>query len=474
MTAAAASEPAANRGGLRRRLGRAFLVQALTISVVAALSIWAAAFTLEEVLIKQALEQEAEHYFALRDRLPDAHAPNTRNLTGYLMSARDVPAHNVVPAELAELGPGFHRLDSDTDVTVVLVADHAEERLALVFDGDQVRELSVFFGLLPLGLVIGVIYFAAYLSYRAATHAVSPVEWLAREVQELDPEKPDASAFSPERLPGQPDSEVLDLAEALARFADRTTRFAERERNFTRDASHELRSPLTVVRLAAGLLEADQGLSPNSAESVRRIHRAANDMEELTEAFLLLARESEHGLTMTQVSVNAVVAEEVERARALVGDRRVRVAMEERSQFTVQASARVLAVLLGNLLRNAVNYTDEGEVIALVSGHRVEIRDSGAGMRREDLDRVFTPFYRGEQGAATVAEADTLAGDACTPAAERKARAPGKRARGGHGVGLTIVKRLSDRFGWPLHIESEPGRGTRVVVEFPQAKAVAP
>ena len=151
--------------------------------------------------------------------------------------------------------------------------------------------------------------------------------------------------------------------------------------------------------------------------------------------------------------------------------------MEQRSQLTMQGSERVLAVLIGNLLRNAVNYTDEGEVIALVSGHSVEIRDSGAGMRREDVERIFTPFYRGQQGAqdatntADVESSTTLDGVAKPHDADaldrRRERAPNNRRRGGHGVGLTIVKRLSDRFGWPVQIDSAPGKGTRVIVEFP-------
>jgi signal transduction histidine kinase len=71
---------------------------------------------------------------------------------------------------------------------------------------------------------------------------------------------------------------------------------------------------------------------------------------------------------------------------------------------------------------------------------RIVIEDTGPGMAPEEVEKVFKPFYR--------------AG----------------RRRGGHGVGLTIVKRLSDRFGWPLRVESAPGVGTRVTVSFPEAR----
>ena len=452
------SVPASARGGRRglgRTLGRAFLLQALAIGATAVISVWAAAFTIEEVLIKQALAQEAQHFWDGRARRPGFPVPDTRNLTGYLAVGGDDDAF---PAALRGLAPGYHRLSSASDLTVAYVEQRGDRRLALVFDGEQVRELSVYFGLVPLGLVLTLLYLAAWLAYRAARRAVSPLEWLAREVHNLDPERPDPNAFAAERIPGRPDSEVVDLADALARLARRVNEFLERERLFTRDASHELRSPLTVIRLAADMLLSEQELDRPARNSVLRIKRAAHDMEELTDAFLLLARDSDQGLAMEPVWVNDVVAEEVERARLLARGRPLTVRLDEECRMQVVSSAQVLSVMVGNLLRNAVAYTDEGEVCARIGRGFVEIRDSGPGIPDEHVDKVFRPFYRA--GAAAREP---------SPAPRPAADSPGRRPRGGHGVGLTIVKRFSDRFGWPVRIDSTPGEGTRVVVEFPHA-----
>ena len=437
------------RGGLGRRLDRAFLVQVVGIGLTALVSVWAAAFTIEEVLVKQALAEEAGYFWDARARDAGFPVPDTRNLTGFFARAGDEAA---LPSDLRGLTPGYHRLSSDVDVTVAFIEERGGDRLALVFDGEQVRELSVYFGLVPLGLVLTLLYLAAWLSYRAARRAVSPVEWLAREVHRLDPEHPDASAFSPDRLPGRPDTEVVDLADALGRLTGQVNQFLERERNFTRDASHELRSPLTVVRLAADMLLSEQELERPARNSVLRIKRAVDDMEELTDAFLLLARESERGLALEPVWINDVVAEEIERARVLLRERPVTLRLVAEYRLQVLTSDKAVSVLVGNLLRNAVNYTDEGEVLVHIGRGYVEISDSGPGIPSEEVDKVFRPFYRAGETPAP--------GGGGVPA----------RPRGGHGVGLTIVKRFSDRFDWPVRIESRPGEGTRVVVEFPDAQ----
>jgi signal transduction histidine kinase len=100
--------------------------------------------------------------------------------------------------------------------------------------------------------------------------------------------------------------------------------------------------------------------------------------------------------------------------------------------------------MLGNLLRNAFSYTDAGEVTVEVGAGTVVIRDTGVGIAPDKLDAMYQPFVRGDTAR-----------------------------RGGHGVGLTIVRRLSDRFGWPVTIDSTLGIGTRVTIRFPDSRSEA-
>lgn len=422
------------RGSLARRLTRAFTLQAGLITLAALLGIYLANVMLEEVLIREALRQEARHFWAERAGDPHFSPPDTANLTGYLLNGEK---HDL-NAQLRDLAPGFHDLPSETSMSVVYVTEQDGERLLLVFDARQVGELATYFGLVPLAAVLVLLYLSMWVAYRVSHRIFSPVTWLAHKVNELDPQQADVAAFAPENLPGDANQEVRVLARAISGFAERLDAFVARERNFTRDASHELRSPLTVIRIAAEMLLSEQELEPKAKSSVMRVLRATQDMEELTDAFLLLARESDQGISQSAVCINDVIDEELERAHFLARNKSIEVQQHADCLLTVNGSDKVISVLIGNLLRNAVNYTDAGKIDVRIREGELAIEDSGIGIPQQQVEQIFQPFFRGS---------------ATQP--------------GGHGVGLTIVKRLSDRFNWPVTIDSKVGVGTRVVVKFP-------
>ncbi|HSG91080.1 MAG TPA: HAMP domain-containing sensor histidine kinase [Pseudomonadales bacterium] len=431
-------------GGLSSRFLAAFILQALLISVAAFLGVWLARFVLEDVLIEQALEQEAAWFWAQRADDPHARPPHARNIIGYVVAdavsdAGDdagTTGEGAVPSQLLAFGPGIHRLDAPAGLRSLHVSERGGERLLLLFDGAGVNLLTTYFGLVPLALVLIALYLTAWVGYRATHRVLSPITALAREIRRMDVGALDPDVLRAERFAADPNEEVAVLAGALADFTERLDAFVDRERNFTRDASHELRSPLTVIAMAVEVLRADPELGDAARGSVDRIDRAVRDMRELVEAFLLLARESETALEQERVCVNALVEEELERTR-LTQPGAVQAQFEAHGRLHVLAPRQVLASVIGNLIRNAFSYTHGGRVRISLEAGELLIEDTGVGMAPEELARAFDPFYR----AGMVG--------------------------GGHGVGLTIVRRLSDRFGWPVSIDSTPGVGTRVRIRFP-------
>ena len=427
--------------GLRARLWVAFVLQTVAIALATLLGVYAAMLVLRDVLIKRALVEETQHFWARYDRDANAALPDTYNMQGYLQRIDQKAAPSSVPVDLAALPAGYHSMHAETGDELVLVTDRAGLRLWLVFDQQQVDRLAVWFGLVPLTLVLGTVYLVSWITYRASRRAVSPVIRLAEVVRDHDPTQREWPEITAVARAADTDDEVVTLAEAIHSYAMRNEYFVERERNFTRDASHELRSPLTVIKLAAEVLEEETGISDFGGRSVARIKRAARDMEALIQAFLILAREGDVGLPNARFNVNDVAADEVERAQDLVAGKAVVVRIVHEARITLDAPCRVFAVLISNLLRNACQYTERGEVVVTVGRNFVRVDDTGQGMAAEEVAHAFDPFYRG--------------------------KAAGK---GGHGVGLTIVRRLSERFGWPVRLDSQLGVGTHATIEFAQAE----
>lgn len=380
------------------------------------------------------MQQEADYFWRRYKEDPNVPLPHTYNLVGY-MSVRS----DVIPEYLRKLDSGIHHIGDNGVDNVIHVSRSGDNTLYLVFNRTQVNKLIALYGLVPLACVLVLLYLTLWIAYRISLRALSPVTWLARKVNRLDPGRPDVSEFSPEKLPADSDYEIRTLTRAIQSFAQRLNDFVERESNFTRDASHELRTPLTVINVAADVLMMEKNLSQQSLDSLKRIKRACGNMEEVTTAFLMLAREAEIG-GKQELSVNRIVNEEVDQALFLVDDKELDIKVIEHVQLNIHASGKIVSVLLGNLIRNAVSYTAKGHVKVYIENGYVVIEDTGPGMSEQEVERLFQPYVRGRANSSN-----------------------------GYGVGLTIVKRISRQFEWPLEVSSRVGAGTKVTVHFNKA-----
>ena len=232
--------------------------------------------------------------------------------------------------------------------------------------------------------------------------------------------------------------EVGLLAATLDDHARRLTALVERDREFNADVSHELRTPLAVIRGATELLLAQDDLPEKTVLRLRRIERAVRQSGELTEALLLLSR-SERARPPRGEAIDIAALSEVvvDTYRTQLGAKPVTVRVERISPVEVAAPRAVLAVALGNLIGNAFKYTAEGEVVVRVGNGKVQVEDTGIGIKPEDAARLFERGVRGES-------------------------APGH----GAGLGLAIVRRLCELYDWKVVLA--PGRegGTIATLAF--------
>ncbi len=424
------------RRGLQHLLTRAYVIQVLLISGATVVGVMGTAMIMEEVLLKQALVKEAEHFWQQREENPEQPRPDTRHLVGYLDGPR---VQDSIPDALRELERGYQRVQLDDSEPIVYVEDRGDARLYLVFDEKRVAELATVFGVAPLILVLLLIYLSSFLTWRKSRQLVSPLVQLADALRSTPVDDPRAARPHLEALDVDTDSDIAVLVSALEGYSDSLLQFVERERQFTRDASHELRTPLAVIRANLELLAMRIEPSP----PLRRIEDTVEDMDGVIESLLLLARGESQQLKEEDIIVNDLIFNLADRLEPLARRKDVEVGLEQQGLLHLHVPETLLSIVLTNLVRNAINYSGSGLVKVHVGDQDILITDAGQGMSPEELERIMRPFERG--------------------------RGSGE---GGHGLGLAIVQRLCEYSGWRLEVASAPDQGTRVRIVFPEEQVV--
>lgn len=419
------------RDNLNFSVMQRWFIQAVFIVFAVLLSIITVTWILEKSLVRQALELEASAFIEEYRKDHEFPLPRTRNLLGYLTSAKG--GHQDIPGSIRGLSPGLypdiHIEDRDESVPVY-VKDFDGNRLFLIFEGANVDRLVGIFGLVPLSFILIVIYTSSWIAYRITWRAASPIIRLAQNIRDLEPEN------SRLHLPmGKLTGDTRELALALEGYAQRIDAFVERERQFTADVSHELRTPMTIIDGAAQFLAAEDHLSVKGAERVQMIRRASRDVNELIAAFLLLAREQSPEAE-TRNNVATVVESEMIKLHALLEDAEVRLVADIQHELVVDTPTKVLEIIIGNLCRNACKYTEQGEIRVTVTAQGVQVADTGSGIPEDLLPQLFERHVRGR-------------GD----------------QKAGEGIGLAIVKRLCDQFHWDIRIENRPSGGVLVALQ---------
>ncbi|UGB38539.1 sensor histidine kinase [Frateuria soli] len=269
--------------------------------------------------------------------------------------------------------------------------------------------------------VIGAVFLFGLLSLAIGL-------WLSRKV--LKPVSELAARLRDFRKAGKADplaphfadDEVGELALALDEYAARLTAMVERDREFNSDVSHELRTPLAVIASTTELLQGSPDLTDKLRERLKRIERASRQATELIEALLLLSRAERRGPTRGETTeVARVAADVIESQRPQMRDKPLEIELAIRDPVSVNAPASVLSVALTNLIGNAIKYTLEGMVKVEVGNGRIEVIDTGPGIKPEDAERLFQRGVRGEGAGGS-----------------------------GAGLGLAIVRRLCDLYGWQV------------------------
>lgn len=417
------------RRSLQRSITLTLALFAGVVSLSLAVVIYLASHDLEEQLIDETLHAELDDFVARRSRNPLSQPEQTRTIRGFVVTAE---GEDKVPAAIAALQPGHHSLELDAIPYRAAVRQVDTQRYVVLYDYSALQRREHDFALLLAASVLLITTIAALTGRRLAGQTIAPVNELAQRVAQLDP------AASPKPLAAEfPWVEVHRLAADFDAYLNRLHDFIERERLFTGDVSHELRTPIAIISGASELLLNDAAIDDRQRERIARIDRAATEMGEISAALLALAREQEPALQSPPPDCDAaaLAAELLSRQQHLLHGKPVRLELEVIAPPVVQAEHAVLAIVLGNLLRNAIAYTDTGEVRVVLERGEIRVEDTGPGIGSQAAEELFTPYRRGSNSS-------------------------------GAGLGLSLVKRLCDRQGWSVTLANRSGGGAIARLEL--------
>jgi signal transduction histidine kinase len=296
----------------------------------------------------------------------------------------------------------------------------------------EARE-QVLFDVVLAGFLLSVV--AAWgLGWLLARRVMASVIRLANQVRHRD----QLHALAPALAPDYPDDEVGHLAAAFDSTLGQLRQTLERERLFTSDVSHELRTPLMIIASSCELLVEAQGLSPRQREQVQRISRAAEEMSELVQTFLMLARaKPEESRQGGSASLAEVADEQSKRWAPLIEEKGLQFQLIAQGVDSAQYNLTFLRTVMSNLLRNALHYTEQGGVRLILDTGGFRVEDSGVGIPLDQHEQMFQPFVRGPE------------------------------ARGeGLGLGLSLVKRICTHQGWAVRVSDLPPQGSRFEVSL--------
>jgi signal transduction histidine kinase len=420
---------AARQQTLARRIVTAYVLMTVVVAGLFSLMVTEAVGYAEDYFAAAALTRDLDSIIMATDAGQPFQVDSDMDL---FVSTHD--QRGSLPAWLDGLGTGLHEIYRDGAEVHVLIRDVADKRYALVQNLAEFEYREKILQVIVLSAFALSILIAWLIGTLMARRVIAPVIRLAGQVRHREQLLPLAPALAADYA----SDEVGQLAAAFDETLGKLRQALERERLFASDVSHELRTPLMVIASTCDLLLAQGIADPHQHDKIRRMRVSCEEMRELVEVFLQLARApTEKGSRTEQATLEQVANEQYAHWRAEADSRGLELKLTKATADSGQYPKPQLNTVVSNLLRNALHYTDRGFVQLVLRSGGFSVCDSGAGIPPSRREAVFQPFVRG----------DSSRGD-------------------GLGLGLSLVQRICRQQGWRIRLDEHAGGGCEFRVDF--------
>lgn len=392
---------------------------------------------LEEVVSGEYSIPRSGHYYkVLMDGSLLAAGPSLVDSSFDLTAGRDTHDAWLKETIFTSIGPGGepirvlqHERKAFGRTFTIYVAESITDSL------DMIRR----FGRMLLVVIPAGILVVSLMAFWIAGQALKPIELFSRRIEAITHDT------LGERIDARTETrELAGLAGSFNTMLDRLQKVFESEKQLIADASHELKTPVAVIRLNCDVVLQRERTAEEYIEAVQEIRTVSDTIDTLVKDLLSLSR-LDSGILSSKgfvtVSLNDCIRNALAMVHPFVENRAIRVEAQLGDDLTIAGDAGSLTEALLNILENGVKYNRDHGLLAVSTARSgadavVTIRDTGVGIGTADAQRIFDRFYRADAA----------------------------RSADGSGLGLSIAKAVIEAHGGRISLESEPGQGSTFTV----------
>lgn len=394
---------------LKNRIVIAFTIQTLLVALIAFSTIGFYVDYIEETVLYEHLSQYLDAYVSEldEDRVPAV----PKDIKIYTGDKEDVPIF------AKNLGTGGHEIMLENGTAFHVLNKYYDNRLfSLIKDQTEFEKIEDNINLLTLMVLLLFSVVSFVFSRSLADRIIQPVVSLSEKVSGLNVDN-----FNDIKLE-YPNDEIGTLVKLIYDQIYTLNLYLQREKWFTGDISHELRTPMMVISSSVDLLKQSTIKPEQRTQIYQRIDNALRSVNELINTFLMLARgKAEDQGEPVLCNLSELAHEVIDKLENYMGNKNINIRIVSDSTVMLPVNSVLFSIVLSNLVKNAIFNTDEGEIVVILKQDGFQVKDTGKG-----LPGLVKQFINGS--------------DFYVPL----------RNNNHFGLGLAIVKRVCERERWSI------------------------
>lgn len=291
-------------------------------------------------------------------------------------------------------------------------------------------------------IVLNIVIFLVltFLGYLLINKTINPLKLILNELEHLQ----SSDDLSKRLKENKTKDEFEELIVSFNKMLENIENSVENIKQFSSDASHELKTPLTVIQGEIELIKNKEASKEELEAVINKVDKEQKKLQEIIKNFLLLSRLDKEQIHNKKTSLDKVLFEAVELNLDFIEKKNLELKLDIEEDLTVNFNEKYLSIVVNNLLTNAIKYTNEGyiKLEAKKQNNKVilKVSDSGIGISKEDQKKIYERFYRVDKARTSMKD--------------------------GIGLGLSIVKKICERYETIIKVNSEINKGSTFSIEF--------